>query len=109
VVDDKWLAALDTAIHNEMDRVSQKLTQRVKELAERYQTPMPQIISRVAELEVKVNRHLERMGFSLGRGAMQETAAVREQFRFFAVETKVLGISKTNIAKVGHSASAVGL
>ena len=37
VVDDKWLAALDAAIHGEMDRVSQKLTQRVKELAERYE------------------------------------------------------------------------
>ena len=41
VVDDKWLAALDAAIHGEMDRVSQQLTQRVKELAERYETPLP--------------------------------------------------------------------
>jgi type I restriction enzyme M protein len=41
VVDDKWLAALDTAIHGEMDRISQALTQRVKELAERYETPLP--------------------------------------------------------------------
>jgi type I restriction enzyme M protein len=64
VVDDKWLAALNTAIHGEMDRISQALTQRVKELAERYETPMPQMVSRVAELEVKVNRHLEKMGFS---------------------------------------------
>ena len=39
VVDDKWLAALDAAIHGEMDRISQALTQRVKELAERYETP----------------------------------------------------------------------
>ena len=64
VVDDKWLAALDAAIHGEMDRVSQQLTQRVKELAERYETPLPQMVSRVAELEAKVNRHLERMGFA---------------------------------------------
>ncbi len=64
VVDDKWLAALDAAIHGEMDRVSQQLTQRVKELAERYETPLPQMVSRVAELEAKVNHHLERMGFS---------------------------------------------
>jgi type I restriction enzyme M protein len=65
VVDDKWLSALDTAIHGEMDRISQSLTQRVKELAERYETPMPQMTSRVAELEAKVNQHLERMGFKL--------------------------------------------
>jgi len=64
VVDDKWLAALDRDIHGEMDRISQVLTQRVKELAERYETPMPQMVTRVAELEAKVNRQLERMGFS---------------------------------------------
>jgi len=64
VVDDKWLATLDTAFHGEMDRISQGLTQRVKELAERYETPMPEQVRSVAELEAKVNRHLERMGFS---------------------------------------------
>ncbi len=64
VVDDKWLAALDKDIHGEMDRVSQQLTQRVKELAERYETPLPQMVNRVAELEAKVNRHLHKMGFS---------------------------------------------
>jgi type I restriction enzyme M protein len=63
VIDDKWLAALDAAVHGEMDRISQALTRRVKELAERYETPMPQMVERVAELEAKVNGHLERMGF----------------------------------------------
>ena len=64
VVDDKWLAALDAVIHGEMDRVSQQLTTRVKELAERYETPLPQVTSRVVELEKRVNRHLAKMGFS---------------------------------------------
>ena len=64
VVDDKWLAFLDAVIHSEMDRVSQSLTQRVKELAERYETPTPQMNNRVDDLEAKVNRHLEKMGFS---------------------------------------------
>jgi len=64
VVDDKWLATLDAAIHGEMDRVSQQLTQRVKELTERYETPMPQMASRAVELEERVNRHLEAMGFA---------------------------------------------
>lgn len=64
VVDEKWLAALDAAIHGEMDRVSQQLTRRVKEMAERYETPMPQMVGRVAELEAKVSGHLERMGYS---------------------------------------------
>jgi type I restriction enzyme M protein len=64
VVDDKWLAALDAAVHGEMDRISQALTQRVKELAERYESPMPLMVGRVAELEAKVSAHLERMGFA---------------------------------------------
>jgi type I restriction enzyme M protein len=64
VVDDKWLAVLDARIHGEMDRISQALTRRVRELTERYETPQPQAVNKVAELEEKVNRHLERMGFS---------------------------------------------
>jgi type I restriction enzyme M protein len=64
VVDDKWLATLDAAIHGEMDRVSQALTHRVKELAERYETPMPQQVRKVADLEQAVNRRLKKMGFS---------------------------------------------
>lgn len=64
VVDDKWLAALDVTIHGEMNRISQALTQRVKVLAERYETPLPQMVDRVVELEAKVNGHLERMGFA---------------------------------------------
>jgi type I restriction enzyme M protein len=64
VVDDKWFATLDAAIHGEMDRISQGLAHRVKELAERYEVPMPEQVRAVAELEAKVNRHLETMGFS---------------------------------------------
>ncbi len=64
VVDDKWLAVLEARTRGEMDRISQTLTRRVKELAERYGTPMPEIEIEVSELEAKVDSHLERMGFS---------------------------------------------
>jgi type I restriction enzyme M protein len=64
VVDDKWLAALDRDIHGEMDRISQGLTLRIKELAERYESPLPRLTVRVTDLESIVNSHLERMGFS---------------------------------------------
>ncbi len=64
VVEDKWLTTISAAIHGEMDCISQALTQRVKELAERYETPLPQATIKVAELEQKVNKYLERMGFS---------------------------------------------
>jgi type I restriction enzyme M protein len=63
-VEDKWLAAIAVVIYGEMDRISQALTQRVKELAERYETPLPQASSRVAMLEEAVSAHLARMGFS---------------------------------------------
>ena len=64
VVEDKWLAALDARIHGEMDRVSQQLTSRIKDLAERYETPLAKLTDRVAGLEAKMNGHLERMGFA---------------------------------------------
>lgn len=64
VVDDKWLAALDAAIHSEMDRVSQVLGQRLKELAKRYETSLPEMVNRVTNLESTVNGHLKRMGFA---------------------------------------------
>ena len=51
VADDKWLTAIHAAIHGEMNRISQILAQRVKELVERYETTLPQMVSRVAELE----------------------------------------------------------
>ncbi len=65
VVDDKWLSTLAAAIHGEMDRISQALTQRVKELAERYETPLPQLADKVAEWERKVKGHLAKMGLQL--------------------------------------------
>ena len=65
VVDDKWLVALNAMIHSEMDRVSQQLTQRVKQLAERYETPLAELSDRVVHLDATVNRHLTQMGFQM--------------------------------------------
>ncbi len=63
VVDGKWLATLDALVRNEINGISQKLTKRVKELAERYETSLPALTARVAELDAKVSGHLGRMGF----------------------------------------------
>ena len=62
VVDDKWLATLATAVQGELDRVSQTLTGRIRELAERYESPLPQIVDEVALLSAKVDEHLKKMG-----------------------------------------------
>jgi type I restriction enzyme M protein len=63
VVDDKWMTTMEQAIHTEMHRISQRLTQRIKELADRYDTPMPVLMDEVRGLEEKVNGHLAKMGF----------------------------------------------
>ena len=62
VVDDKWLAALTTAVQGELDRVSQTLTGRIRQLAERYAAPLPQLVDEVAGLSARVDEHLKRMG-----------------------------------------------
>ncbi len=62
VVDDKWMPTLRQAINSEMDRISQRLTQRIKELAERYEMPLPELTSEVEELTSKVDAHLQKMG-----------------------------------------------
>jgi len=64
VIDDKWMAALEASVDGELDRVSQTLTGRIRELAERYATPLPQLMEEVAELAARVDGHLERMGVS---------------------------------------------
>ncbi len=62
VVDDKWMPTLRQAINSEMERISQRLAQRIKELAERYDTPLPELDREVEELTAKVEGHLKRMG-----------------------------------------------
>ncbi|PKO44361.1 MAG: type I restriction endonuclease subunit M [Betaproteobacteria bacterium HGW-Betaproteobacteria-3] len=62
VVDDKWMAHLSSAVQGELDRVSQTLTGRIRELAERYATPLPKLTDEVATLAARVDEHLKRMG-----------------------------------------------
>ncbi|WP_367360324.1 type I restriction-modification system subunit M [Syntrophus sp. (in: bacteria)] len=62
VVNDKWLATLAAAVQGELERVSQTLTGRLRELAERYATPLPQLIAAVEDLSARVDEHLKKMG-----------------------------------------------
>ena len=63
VINDKWLPAVEMTVKTEMERVSQQLTGRIKELIERYETPLPELNKQVKLLEEKVNAHLIKMGF----------------------------------------------
>ena len=62
VVDDKWMTRLSAAVKGELDRVSQTLTGRIRELAERYATPLPKLTEEVATLAARVDEHLKKMG-----------------------------------------------
>jgi type I restriction enzyme M protein len=62
VVDDKWMAVLTEDIQGELDRVSQALTGRIQELAERYAKPLPEFSDEVQILAGRVEEHLKRMG-----------------------------------------------
>jgi type I restriction enzyme M protein len=63
VVEKKWMANMEQRIRTEMDNISQRLTQRIKELADRYETPIPQLTQDVNILTVKVENHLKIMNF----------------------------------------------
>jgi type I restriction enzyme M protein len=63
VVDDKWLITLDAAVQGELGRVSQSLTGRIRELAERYATPLPSLAEQLQSLGERVDEHLQKMGF----------------------------------------------
>lgn len=61
LVEDKWQHALKAAIQAEIERVTQQLANRVKELEERYAEPLPAITESVEQLSKKVDGHLKAM------------------------------------------------
>jgi type I restriction enzyme M protein len=63
VVEKKWMANMQQRIRTEMDNISHRLTQRIKELAERYETPLPESERELSEAEVRVKEHLKKMNF----------------------------------------------
>jgi type I restriction enzyme M protein len=63
VVEKKWMHSIEQSIRIEMDNISHRLTQRIKELAERYEMPLPKLSGKVDELTTKVESHLKRMNF----------------------------------------------
>ena len=43
LVNDKWMVSIINEINTEMDRISHRLTTRIKELSERYGETLPEI------------------------------------------------------------------
>jgi len=61
-VDDKWLVDIRAAIESEVERITNQLAGRVRELEERYAEPLPAIEREVEALAARVTGHLEKMG-----------------------------------------------
>ena len=63
VVDMKWIPYIVREVNSEMDRVSHRLASRIKDLADRYDETLSRLEDEVKSYSVKVEKHLERMGF----------------------------------------------
>jgi type I restriction enzyme M protein len=63
-VDKKWMTAMEHLLKSEMDAISHRLTERIKELGERYETPMPKLTNDIADLTAKVEDHLKQMNYA---------------------------------------------
>ena len=63
VVDDKWMGTLAAVVRAELDRISQALSGRIKQLAERYEIPLPTLTQDVRSLSNRVDKHLKEMGY----------------------------------------------
>jgi type I restriction enzyme M protein len=64
VIDDKWLATLAADVDTQTQAIASQFAARIKELAERYASPMPQLTGDVETLTAKVDAHLQKMGFA---------------------------------------------
>lgn len=62
VVDDKWLSTIKATIQTEIDAISQRLTTRIKELGERYDSKLSDLERSLNEVEGRVAEHLQKMG-----------------------------------------------
>ncbi len=65
VIEDKWFANIQDMIDSEVQRLTQQLAGRVKELEERYAQTLPALEQEVATFGEKVAGHLEKMGVTL--------------------------------------------
>lgn len=63
LVNKKWYYSIYDGIDALYVAISHNITDRVIELAERYEDTLPELSDSVADYEAKVKSHLERMGF----------------------------------------------
>ena len=64
LVNKKWYYSIYDGIDALYTSISHNLSARITELAERYESTLPEIEREVEEYEAKVKTHLKQMGFS---------------------------------------------
>lgn len=64
VVEDKWLAAIEATVGAELQRTSEPIAGRLRNLAERYSVRLPLISKEVHAFTMRVDGHLKKMGIS---------------------------------------------
>ena len=79
VVDDKWLATLAASVQGELDRVSQNLTARIRQLAERYAAPLPKLKKVKSAAAASVRVALQAMARQTGLGSEVDHLAFQLQ------------------------------
>jgi len=63
VVEDKWLASISSAVHEELDHISQALTEAIKSLVVAYGQSLKELLVSCELSEQRVIAHLETMHF----------------------------------------------
>ncbi|NUQ62840.1 MAG: type I restriction-modification system subunit M [Pirellulales bacterium] len=61
-VDDKWFVSIESSMEGEVQRLTQQLAARVKELEERYAQPLAALEREVEAFGQRVEGHLNKMG-----------------------------------------------
>ena len=89
VINDKWFSSIQASVESETQRIAQVLTERVKELEERYSQPLSDLEHKVKVYSVKVAKHLEKMG----KNTMQQLLVGKTRLPGFNGEWKKAKIS----------------
>lgn len=64
VINDKWLRSLRADVVSEVEKTSQALVNRLKELEGRYERTLPELSKSIVGLTQKVEDHLNNMGLN---------------------------------------------
>jgi type I restriction enzyme M protein len=61
VIEEKWMKRLRSDLQGELERTSQTLTGRIRELSERYVVPLPQLEKELTTLSTRIEAHLKKI------------------------------------------------